>query len=161
MFNKENRMFKQITIQSLLLLMITTAAWATPQLLLGPGSSNAGTVIIPVILSNEKGVGIASVGMDISYDSNNLEAPTVIIGAAADSAGKHVSISTVSLGIVRLGAFGFNTTAIGNGVVANITFAKKTAAKTEALHFKYLSTASNPVGDEVVLNTTDLMLVVE
>lgn len=154
-------MFKRLAIQTILLLGTAGAVHAAPRLELGSGSDGVGTVTIPVTLTNEQGTGIAAVGIDIGYDADVLQNPTATAGPAAVAAGKGVNVSTPSSGVVRLGIIGLNANAIGNGVVAVVTFAKKPGGKKGGVAFKYASSAADPAGEAVAMDTADGVLVVE
>jgi hypothetical protein len=154
-------MLKRFAIQTSLLLITAGAAQGAPSLWLGPDKDDGGIVTIPVTLTNEEGLGIAAVGLDIGYDTEALENPAAVVGPAAVAAGKSISVSTPSSGMVRLGVFGLNTTAIGNGAVVVVTFKRKPGGGAGPLQFKYVASAANPAGDSVPINKEDSVLTIK
>jgi len=87
------------------------------------------TVTISVSLTNASGYEISALLTDITYDTNILENPTVVIGAAGTAAGKTVTSSEPSSGTFRIGVLSVsNNSVIGNGVVAYVTFSVKADA---------------------------------
>lgn len=108
----------------------TTTEAPLPSLALGSAGDDAGrTVTIPVTLTNVPASLIAGLQLDIGYDAGVFSAPLASIGPAAEDAGKTLSQSYPSVGALRIILIGFNTTSIGNGVVAYIDFPIQTAAQ--------------------------------
>ena len=110
---------------------------AGPTLDIGSVNGTAGLqVTVPVTLTNN-GASIASVSIDIGYDTTKLSVPmnaantaplAATRGAAitvTDENGdpiKNIAQSVPSSGVLRLGVSGNNNTAIGDGVVVNVKF---------------------------------------
>ncbi|WP_168205818.1 cohesin domain-containing protein [Geobacter sp. FeAm09] len=118
---------------------------------LGSASGTAGTTVsIPITLTNS-GASIAAVGIDIGYDATLLSSPTAVIGAAGTAAGKSVSTSTPSTGVFRIGVAALNTTAIGDGVVATVSFTISSSAPAGALTLTNTPSASDPSGTDVTI----------
>ncbi len=154
-------MFKRVLFFAMVLVMISAVANAAPRLALGSATESSDSVVIPLIFISDKSSGVAALGIDISYAADALEVPSVEIGPSASAAGKNISLSNPSTGIASLGFFGFNTTAIGDGVVAVLTFRKKMAVINEKLNFGYSSYGANSEGDDVVMDKSDTILTVE
>jgi hypothetical protein len=124
----------------------------TPHVDLGSGGGGRGaTVQIPITLTNVTGTSIASIGMDIGYDTNVLGSPAASIGPAGSAAGKSVSTSTLSPGLFRIGILGFNTTAIGNGVVAYVSFTINSNANPGATTLTNTPSAADTTGNSVTV----------
>lgn len=122
--------FKSLILAGLMLLFGALPALAAT-LNLGTVSGTPGqNVTVPITLTNS-GASIASVGIDIGYDPAKLTpiaiAPATkpgVIGAAGTAAGKTVIQNQVSAGLYRIGVTSLtDTTLIGDGVVATISFA--------------------------------------
>ena len=110
---------------------------AGPTLDIGSVNGTAGLqVTVPITLTNN-GASIASVSIDIGYDTTKLSVPmnaantaplAATRGAAitvTDENGdpiKNIAQSIPSSGVLRLGVSGNNNTAIGDGVVVNVKF---------------------------------------
>jgi len=123
---------------------------ALPHLDLGSASGAKGsTVTIPITLTNVSGTSISAIGMDIGYDTGVLENPTCTVGPAGSAAGKSCAASIPSSGIFRIGGVGLNSTAIGNGIVENITFTIKTTAPLGSTQLTNTPSASGPAGNAV------------
>jgi|GEM_PF-933138 len=88
------------------------------------------SIKIPVTLGNVTGVSLASVGSDISYDTTLFDTPTVTVGPAAVAAGKSAELRPDPNNPAKLSLLiaSMNNTAIGNGVVAYVTFNVKAGA---------------------------------
>jgi hypothetical protein len=78
-------------------------------------------VTVPVDLTGG-GAFACSLSTDITYDTAVLTFSEAIVGPAASAAGKDLSASTPTPGILRLGVMGANVTPIGDGTVALVTF---------------------------------------
>jgi hypothetical protein len=102
---------------------VTATANPNPSVLtVGGGSAAPGaTVTMPVKLEG-KGASLCSLTTDISYDPVVLTFLSAEIGPAATDAGKDLSSSTPSPGVLRLGWLGFNVTPVGDGDVAFVSF---------------------------------------
>ena len=110
---------------ALLSLFLAGAAQATPTVDLGTASGNqCAQVIISVTLTNDGIAPVAGVATDIGYNSEFLTPVSVAVGPAGTAAGKSAASNIVSPGLYRVGIFSSaNVNNIGNGVVANVTFA--------------------------------------
>jgi hypothetical protein len=157
-------MAKRIIFQIIALLFLAGTALGaatTPQVDLGSMCGEAGTVVtLPIKLTNIAGTTVAAVGMDIGYATDILESPTCTVGQAGSAAGKDVSCSTPSAGILRIGIFGLNNAAIGNGVVANVSLTIKAAAPTGITQLTNTPSASDPNGDSVGVNGSNGAVIV-
>lgn len=127
-----------IILATLLLLFGSTDSYCfTPQLSLGSVTGFAGSqVSVPVTLATN-GAPVIAISIDIGFDPTKLSVPLNAAGTAplAASRGPAISItdeygdpikniaqSLPSPGLLRLGIFGTNTIAIGDGVVALVKF---------------------------------------
>ncbi len=108
------------------------AAAQTPSLSLSGASGAPGaTVTVDVGLELGGGAAPASVQWDLTYSPSDLSLVTgtyYATGAAASGAGKSADCNSISAGDVRCIVSGMNTTAIGSGTLATLTF--KIAAGT-------------------------------
>jgi hypothetical protein len=109
-----------------------------------------------VSLTNASGYQISALLTNISYDTNVLENPTVEIGPAGTAAGKTVTSSEPSSGTFRIGVLSVsNNSAIGNGVVAYLTFTVKTGASLGVAALQNSPEASDPSGNDVPIAGTN------
>jgi hypothetical protein len=146
-------MLKHIFLQFMLMSILLGSAFAA-QLDLGTGSGAPGAVIsIPVTLTNA-GASISALSTDIGYSTAVLGSPTAVIGAAATAAGKMLTQSTPSPGVLRLGILGFNTTAIADGVVATVSFTINPAAVSGVATLTNSPAATSPAGTAVAVTGT-------
>jgi len=111
---------------------VSQAAASGATLDLGAATERSeGSVTVPIVLSGGAG-SIASVSMDIGFDAKKISVATdgatpprlaVLPGPAAKAAGKTVVQGLPAPGLLRLGVFNpANNSAIGDGVVAYVTF---------------------------------------
>jgi hypothetical protein len=102
------------------------AAAQTPSLSLSGGSGAPGaSVTLTVSLNSNGGTPPAAIEWDFSYAGSVLSpgpGTYYTTGAAASAAGKSATCNVISAGDVRCVVAGLNTTAIGNGAVAKVTF---------------------------------------
>ncbi len=112
------------------------------------------SVVVPITLTNVDGTSLASVGTTIKFDATLLDSPSISDGVAATAAGKSTSgsLDPSDAGAFTLLVYAFNTTAIGNGIVANVTFPIKptaTLGTTTITNFSAngsdTTSASNPI----------------
>ena len=90
----------------------------------GSGTPGA-TVTLDVSLTTGSGTAPSSVQWDLTYSSSDLSLVSGTYdanGAAGTAAGKLVDCNTMSAGVVRCIVSGINTTSIGSGVLATLTF---------------------------------------
>jgi hypothetical protein len=106
-------------------------------LTLGIGSGLPGqSVALPLALANNGAAAITAVTIDATFDPTQLAYQSVQAGGAASAAGKAVSASSPSPGIVRIVVFGLNQAAIADGELAVISFGISSSA---------LSSGTNPL----------------
>ena len=121
-------MFTRIWVQFLILVIAASPVWAAqlPSLDIGSASVDilAGTVTIPVTLTNISGVSVASVGSTVSFDTNILASPVITVGPAATAASKTASgsLDPNDPKQYTILVAAMNNTSISNGIVAYITF---------------------------------------
>lgn len=149
------------------MILISVPAFAappiTPTLNLGTATVSGSTVSFPVILTNSAGSSISGLTAYIKFNVNSdafaLKSDgaggiiSATIGAAASAAGKSISQSTPSDGlfyitIISLG----NSTPIGNGTVAVVTFDIISASPTINEPITIIPSASTPGGYPVTIN---------
>ncbi len=100
-----------------------SATAQTPSLSLSGGLGTSGaTVILGISLNAGGGTPPASVQWDLTYSTSDLSFVAYAIGAAGSAAGKLISCNSISAGDVRCIVVGMNTAALGNGVLATLTF---------------------------------------
>jgi Cohesin domain len=106
--------------------VFASATVQTPSLSLSGASGAPGAnVTLNVSLSPGAGTLAASVQWDLTYNSTDLSLVTGTYdgtGSAASGAGKLADCNAISAGDVRCIISGINQTAIGNGIVATISF---------------------------------------
>ncbi|HYL92444.1 MAG TPA: cohesin domain-containing protein, partial [Alphaproteobacteria bacterium] len=91
----------------------------------GDSGAPGASVTLSVSLNSNGGTQPAALQWDFNYSTTDLSPASgtyYATGAAASAAGKSVTCNTVSAGDVRCLVAGINATAIGNGVVATVTF---------------------------------------
>ena len=97
----------------------------------GASGAPGATVTLGVSLNPSSGTAPASVQWDLIYSTSDLSLVTgtyAADGTAGTAAGKLLVCNVISAGDVRCIVSGINTTAIGNGILATLTF--KIAAGT-------------------------------
>src|SRR5579863_7641759 len=109
------------------LLGFSNKGWATPPASLSvSGATGLRGAYIALDLSlNGGGGALAAAQWDLNYSTADLSlAPGIyyFTGIAAGAAGKSVACNTISAGDLRCVAAGPDTNAIGNGVLATISF---------------------------------------
>jgi hypothetical protein len=106
--------------------LVSNVGAQTPSLSLSGASGAPGTTItIPVSLNPGTGTAPASVQWDLTYSASDLSLVSGTYdttGAAGSGAGKLADCNSISAGDVRCIISGINTTGIGNGVVATLSF---------------------------------------
>ena len=146
-------MTSRIMVQLVMVLLFSGLAHAgsPARIELGEAEGSRGSSInIPVILHKSEGVKIAAIGLDIIYDENVLENPTVEAGPSALSAEKSIIQNTVNDGIVRVGIISMqNNKIIEDGVVANLKFVVKGKAETGVTKLTNNPSASDPQGNDI------------
>ena len=128
-----------------------------PSLDVGQVSGSLGeTVTIPVTLTNASGYQVSGVSTDITYDTSYLESPSVSIGAAGTSAGKDVGFNEISSGTIRVGVFSAsNNNAIGDGIVAYVSFKIKSSASSGQTTLGNTPSGSDPSGNDITMGGAD------
>jgi hypothetical protein len=117
---------------------------------LGEATGNAGSDVTIAMTLTTGGLQIAAVAMDIGYNTSLLENPRVEIGPAGTAAGKQVISSTPFPGVFRIGVLSImNNNAIGDGIVANVTFKVKDTASGGDTTLTNAPSASSPSGNPV------------
>lgn len=145
-------MIRTTILQIALIFFMASSALsgANPNISLGSGSGVVGsTVQVPVTLTNATGIAVSAIGIDVGYDTNCLENPVASIGPAADRVGKQISSNLSSAGLFRIGVAGLNNNAIGDGIVANVTFSIKSTAPVGSTTLLNTPSASDSNGDLV------------
>ena len=111
-------------------------------------------------MTNVPGTNIASVGVDIAYDTSVLGSPSAIIGPAGTAAGKDVSTSITSPGVFRVGILGLNANVIGDGVVAYVSFTIDPVAAFGSTTLSNTPSASDPDGNLVTVGGSNCSVTV-
>ena len=86
------------------------------------GAPQGKLTVVPVSLANATGDEVSGIQVDVQFDATALTFQSAAAGDAATTAGKDVSADVLSAGTVRVIVEGLNQTAIGDGVVALLTF---------------------------------------
>ena len=154
---------KQYLVEATAIDQASNSATATRRIIFSRGATlglgtvsgaRGKTVSIPVTLTNVAGLGLASVGGTITYDSALLESPTVTPGKAAQDATKDVVISNPDLTTVILSVAGFNVNPIADGVVAYLHFNIKSTASYGASTLR-----NNPSGADTSTDANDVNMI--
>ena len=134
-----------------------TALDGSPSLDIGNVTGSPGeTVTVAVTLTNASGYLVSGVSTDITYDTSYLESPSVSIGAAGTSAGKDVSFNEISSGTIRVGVFSAsNNNAIGDGIVAYVSFKIKSSASSGQTTLGNAPSGSDPSGNDITMDGAD------
>ena len=159
--------------KSVLMVLLMLFATAVPSLVNAAGptldiGSVSGTpgqqVTVPITLTNN-GASIASLSVDIGFNSSQLSVPMNAANTAPLAATRGVAITVVdengdpiksiaqsipSAGVLRLGISGNNNTAIGDGVVVNVKF-NVAASASGTLTLTNLPGAASPAAANVVI----------
>ena len=109
------------------------------------------TITVPLTLTNVAGIDIATLGMDIEFDSVNLLNPVTTIGAAGTAASKAVNATSPATGVYRIGVLGLNATPIGNGAMATVSFTCSATAPLGAYTLINTPSASDVAGETVIV----------
>mgnify|MGYP001191344948 FL=1 len=109
------------------------------------------TVTIPITLTTG-GAQIAATSNDITYDTAILENPQATIGPAGEAADKSVVQNTPSEGVLRVGVLGFNINAIGDGIVAYVSFSIKADAALGDTILQNSPSAADTAGNPVAVS---------
>lgn len=91
---------------------------------LGTSTVASGVAAIPVSMVTSR-IPAASLQFDVIYNNDDVTAISVTAGPTATAAGKTAQCSTVTPGDFRCLIVGTNTTAMTNGVVANVSVTPK------------------------------------
>jgi predicted RecA/RadA family phage recombinase len=148
---------KMVFIISLLISMVLGLSYSAfgASLNLGEATGTPGTDVIISVTLVTGGAQISAVASDIGYNTSLLENPRVAIGPAGSAAGKEVNSSTPSTGVFRIMVVGLNNNAIGDGIVAYLTFAIKSTATPGDTPLNNIPTASDPYGNPVTISGTN------
>ncbi len=79
-------------------------------------------VALPVSLTASQGEEVSAIQFTVVFDSGTLDLPEVVLGPAAQAAGKEIQTNPVSAGKVQVLIAGLNQDAIADGVVASALF---------------------------------------
>ncbi|UFS71027.1 hypothetical protein LPW11_02290 [Geomonas sp. RF6] len=144
---------KSLFVAIMLLLSAASAFAAGPTLSLGNVSGVQGqSVTIPVTLTTN-GANIGACEVQLDYDPAVLTPTGATLGPAGTAASKTVNPVQVNSARYVVGVYALNTTSIGDGVVANVTFAiSSTATGTPVI--LNVPSASDPDGNDVSISGT-------
>ncbi len=149
-------MIRQHTwLAALLVVIFWSASFAEAAPTMTVGSATAepgGTVTVPVTLSNEAGVELSSLALDVFFSTDLIADIEASKGPAAEEAGKSLVANLVQPGQYRVGVISWsNKDAIGDGVVLylQITVASSAPAKTAVLDAS--PSGSTPDADSVAI----------
>ena len=150
-------------LKSIFLACLVTLVFAIPAFAatfnLGAVSGSVGTqVTVPITLTNS-GASIAALSIDIGFDDTKLSVPkhtdgiTPIAATLSPAITDKVivqSLPTSSSGVLRLGIYGINNHAIGDGIVAYVKF-NILANASGTLTLTNTPGASDPAGTPIVI----------
>ena len=136
---------------------ITEPSDDLPSLDLSQVSGHSGnSVQIPIKLTNIPGVEISALSMDIIYDTDILDSPTVVIGPAGTAAEKTIVSNEPEFGTFRVGVLSMsNNNSVEDGMVAYVSFNIKPDASTGKTTLVNISSASDPSGGQVSIEGAD------
>jgi hypothetical protein len=125
-----------------------------PSLRLGVDTGAYGdTVTVPLVLRNVSGYEVAAVATDITFDTDILENPTVVVGPAGSAADKDVVYNEGLPGVLTVGVLSIsNNTAIGDGIVAYVSFDVKATAVYGETYLEQSASGSDPYGSPVPMS---------
>jgi Cohesin domain len=137
----------------LLLLGLSARSLSAARVTVGTVSGTAGsTVTVPISYAAE-GASVTILSVDLLF-SAPLSFNSVTTGAAATSAGKQATTSTITGG-VKLLVYGVNQTTIGDGALANVVFNVAAGASGTLNITTANASAANAAGGSVSLATTN------
>ena len=136
----------------ILLLVIQTSAAICQNVALSMGSGSAspgGTVVLGLSMAASGGALPSALQFTANYSATDVTAASAAAGASAVAAAKSLQCQPRA-GSITCVLFGLNTTTIGNGIVANLTFtiASNTAASATSISLTGTS-ASNGAGTAI------------
>lgn len=137
----------------LLLLALSARSLSAARLTVGTVSGTAGTTVTVPISYAAEGANVAILSVDLLF-SAPLSFSSVTTGAAATSAGKQATTSTVTGG-VKLLVYGFNQTTLGDGALASVVLNVAAGASGTLNITTANSSAADPTGANVSLATTN------
>jgi hypothetical protein len=138
-----------------------TTTCGSPRIDIGSASGLKGTTVsVPITLTNVPGTSIASIGIDIGYDTVLLGNPTCQTGPAGNAVGKSATCSTPSSGVLRIAIAGLNNTAIGNGIVAYAKFTIKVTAPPGATQLNNTPSAADTNANPVTVGGSNGSIII-
>jgi hypothetical protein len=137
--------------------LLTVQAGEIPQLDVGQAEGKLGeTLTVPLTLTNASGYVISGVSTDLTYDPDVLENPSAEIGPAGSAAGKEILFSDMGAGVIRVGVISAgNNSAIGNGIVAYVSFRLKQNTASAQSALLNAPSACDPLGNDIPMDGTD------
>ena len=112
-------------------------------------------VVVPIVLTNVEGEPIASISVDVGYNTAFFEKPEADIGPAGSAALKTIAASEISSGIFRITILSTsNNNAIGDGVIVYLTLTILSNAPGSSSILTNTASASDPSGVEVSVDGT-------
>lgn len=145
-------------VTGFLFALLANATVQTAALSLSGASGAPGaTVTLDVSLASVSGTPPDSIQWDLNYSTSDLSLVTGTYdgtGAAASGAGKSADCNIISAGDVRCIVFGTNSSAIGAGVLATLTFKIASGTTSTSTVVSVISAMASD-GNANALNTTD------
>lgn len=134
---------------------LTVADGETPALDLGTAMGIPGeTVTVPITLTGN-GARISATSNDIVFNPYVFVNATAVVGPAATSAGKDITVESPYSGTLRVGIFGMNNTEIPDGVVAYVMLTISDYVYSGSYPLTNQPSASDPDGALVAVTGTD------
>jgi hypothetical protein len=122
------------------------AAAQTPSLSLsGASGTRGGTITLGVVLNSVGAISPAAIQWDLTYSAADLSLVSGTYSTTAmagEGAGKSANCNSISAGDVRCIVSGINRTAIGNGLLASLTFQVATGTTNTSTQFSLVSLAA-------------------
>lgn len=87
---------------------------------LGPAASLNGYVVVPISVQGGSEEAVAGLQFDLNFDAANYALHEIILGPAADQAGKEALYTEAVAGVTRVLVVGMNQNVIPDGVVATL-----------------------------------------
>lgn len=128
-----------------------------PSLKMGTPAVSGGIATFPLTLSGSANSSISGIEADISFNAGELtlimngsQTTSAAPGAAASGAGKQIGQSVPKSDVLHIVVYGLNTTAIADGVVAQVSFNIMSGANAATAIIKVLQPAATDPGGAAV-----------
>lgn len=143
----KKKLYISIIISLIVVLSIVSAMAAQPSLSLSSVTAEAGGTFQLSLSFDTRDEEISALSTDIGFDSSLIQITDVVVGEAAEAAGKQILYNQVSSDTCRIGIISLTgNDAIASGVVAYVTGTVSAAASDQVFSLSQDVSASNPLG---------------